>query len=1122
MPKFAIFVILMVLCCAVTSSFAATIHVPSQQPTIQVGINAAVNGDTVLVAPGVYVGPIQIGGKRIVLRSIWGPEVTTIQGTVSFVNSEQKGTTLSGFRITSGSSSGINCYGSSVDITNNIIEGNEGLVEYPASGTNQGGGITLRNTSKCLIKGNIIRYNTSEYGSGIHVGDEGFFSTSDTVCYNLFYNNVGVGEIRCLGAVHNLRVFNNTIITGQSLVLGHQGTGLIELRNNIFLGDVYDDAEFTGTLVAEYNDIFEGDYFGVIPGTGSISTNPRFRNQSTYDYALSTNSPCIDAGDPDVIYNDWDGTRNDIGALPHFRQPKMLFVPTEFASIQSAIDASSSEDTVYILPGIYSGFGNVDLNLNGKSLTIVGAGPDSTIIDCGFDWVNHRGLLINSNEEFLTLQSLAIRNGSAPDSPIGPFGGAILTETQTDLTIVDCDLSAAAGGAIYMEGGKLQCISSIVTANGGTGVFAQVDSLVLSEVRVSGCSYGIDAFSSHSEVTNCTLSHNIQGARFTGGTVDLSHCSFDSSASFGLSCSGVIAALEGCTFSGNAASGLYLWQTGFGTSVRGSAFHGNKACGMVIEGDHDALGTIRVANCVFDRNSGQFAGALQCSYDMVEVQIDSCTFFGNFSTGGSIIHSYDLATISISSSVLAYNQPSISEVSVGFGANFQVSCSNIFGNYQGDWVGDIAPFSGLYGNLSTDPLFCDTSEGRFSIAVESPCAPGNNQCGLQIGAGGIECSTNLQIDTVLIENESHTHVLAFAPRFVWELTNLVSSPQDSFLIAVGTDSDWQFAEKWNPAPFASSDTFVVYDGSALVDGQTYYLRLRVHNSLAWSDWYQTSFRMNSVPTAPAVRTPTDLAVVGSTPILWVTNGTDAETDPLTYEFAGFHDTDCVAGPDISLLGVAQTADSTGGQIVDPLAENCRYFWRARAYDGFEYSAWTPLAQFLVNGAPEAPSTPSLDSPPLPDNKPVFTLLPTLSWLPSYDPDPADTVRYKLELSDRANFSFALVRDSLLATDLPLVDSLVFGTHYYWRVTARDKTSLTAMSSVKEFWTWRLGDLNHSHSTDLSDLSLLIAYLVQSPRPVILPKMVADLTGDCGVDLSDLSTMIAYMTTTGIVLRVGCE
>src|SRR5438132_13793840 len=57
-----------------------TLHVPADQPTIQAAINAASNGDTVLVSPGIYVENINFNGKAITVTSSGGPSVTIIDG----------------------------------------------------------------------------------------------------------------------------------------------------------------------------------------------------------------------------------------------------------------------------------------------------------------------------------------------------------------------------------------------------------------------------------------------------------------------------------------------------------------------------------------------------------------------------------------------------------------------------------------------------------------------------------------------------------------------------------------------------------------------------------------------------------------------------------------------------------------------------------------------------------------------------------------------------------------------------------------------------------------------------------------------------------------------------------
>lgn len=92
--------------------------VPDEFPSIQSAIAASKDGDTVLVAPGVYAEVIDFGGRAITVRSVDGPELTTIEKpfgagngvpggqpsspVVIFEHGEGRDSVLEGFTITKG------------------------------------------------------------------------------------------------------------------------------------------------------------------------------------------------------------------------------------------------------------------------------------------------------------------------------------------------------------------------------------------------------------------------------------------------------------------------------------------------------------------------------------------------------------------------------------------------------------------------------------------------------------------------------------------------------------------------------------------------------------------------------------------------------------------------------------------------------------------------------------------------------------------------------------------------------------------------------------------------------------------------------------------------------------
>ncbi len=134
-----IFIVFLSLLSSLT--FAATINVPADQPTIQSGIDIAQNGDTVLVDDGIYRGEgnvnLDFKGKRIILKSRNGAEATIIdcekmfetRGFI-FQNDETVDSVLNGFTIKNGDQKfggGIYLIYASPTIKNCTIDSNQSI-----------------------------------------------------------------------------------------------------------------------------------------------------------------------------------------------------------------------------------------------------------------------------------------------------------------------------------------------------------------------------------------------------------------------------------------------------------------------------------------------------------------------------------------------------------------------------------------------------------------------------------------------------------------------------------------------------------------------------------------------------------------------------------------------------------------------------------------------------------------------------------------------------------------------------------------------------------------------------------------------------------------------------------
>ncbi len=391
--KKALIATMLLLSIISAESLATIINVPDDVSTIQLGINACVNGDTVLVQPGTYQENITFYSYIITLASYYlttGDEsyisATVIEGhgsnpVVMFSDHGVNSAYLVGFTITGGNTAyggGVYSTNSSPVIMNNIITGN--YATY-------GGGIYSINSSANIHDNKIIE-NTGMYGGGVCIFQNGATLSTNTIegnvstdwgggvllystSCNMYLNMVSGNSAVTGGGVYyyySNGISTNNIVMDNSAT---DGAGIYsENANPTFVNNVVYSNQATGSGGGIYshmenvpfvaNSIFWDNTAGIYgpqiyspdvtadvsycvvedgwQGEYIIDMNPMFRDVDNGDFHLMAteygyplDSPCIDAGHPDI----WDLTHDSMWGL---------------GTYLSDIGAYGGRDTAQVLP----------------------------------------------------------------------------------------------------------------------------------------------------------------------------------------------------------------------------------------------------------------------------------------------------------------------------------------------------------------------------------------------------------------------------------------------------------------------------------------------------------------------------------------------------------------------------------------------------------------------------------------------------------------------------------------------------------------------------------------------------------------------------------------------------
>jgi predicted outer membrane repeat protein len=460
------------------------------------------------------------------------------------------------------------------------------------------------------------------------------------------------------------------------------------------------------------------------PGGSTVSCNvTELSRGARYFFAIKQRS----TGGP------WSTISNVSTCHPYLIVGSMASINT----IQKAIDVAVTNDVVLIPDGEYTGEGNWNLRISDKSIIVrsVNRDPAVCVIDCaasegdprrGFDFTD-----CDPNDSII--EGLAIVGGYAER------GGAVFlgrcVKSFTNCTFRGNSASDK-GGAVH-SGHFQGCFFASNTARWGGAAYHIVADSCVFENNVAAMGGGAlrieNPFNPRVPVARkCRFISNTAGG--SGGAIAFYHPqSFE---------------IVDCDFIGNIA------EIDNGGAVHDQEGGGKYTNCMFVANESGNWGGAYYQfwahsifeRCLFVDNVSNLGGAIH-SRQEGSLSISYCTFNGNMATSraGGAIALFDPSgahlplSLRIQESIVTNSRESNGIDLQGAQAILEeVSCTNIYGNDGGDYVGALTEFEGINGNLNVDPQYCSAAEQDFRLSASSPCADTSGGCSV-MGAKVVGC-----------------------------------------------------------------------------------------------------------------------------------------------------------------------------------------------------------------------------------------------------------------------------------------------------------------------------------------------------------------------------------------------